>query len=98
MEITVNTDNMASACALESGRCSDPALGMCARELWLMAALDSCSISIHHKPGAHLVLADALSRAHLSQKAAALAAEQCTHLGLKRIRTRHSANRFTCDL
>ena len=98
LEISINTDNMASACALESGRCSDPVLGMCARELWLFAAVASCTISVHHKPGSTLILADALSRAHLSARAARIMAEQTAQLGLTRVRTRHSHNRFTCNL
>ena len=97
-EISVNTDNIASAWALESGRCSDPVLGMCARELWLVAALNSCTITVHHKPGVELILADALSRAHLLTKAATVVAEHCAHRHLKRVRVCHSENIFTCNL
>ena len=96
--IRVNTDNQASAVALQSGKCSDLDLGMCSRELWLMAALGSFSLSIVHKPGASLILADALSRAHMSDSAAQLAARQCAQRHLKRVRTTHSITRFSPNL
>lgn len=37
-KIIINTDNISSAHALESGRTTDPTLGACARELWLLVA------------------------------------------------------------
>ena len=93
--LLINTDNQASASALHTGKCSDPDLGLCSRELWLMAAINNFSITIAHKPGADLVLADALSRAHSSRGAARLAAEQCACLHLKRIRVTHSEKLFS---
>ena len=67
--VHINTDNMASATSLETGRCSDVQLGMCARELWLIDAINNFTIVISHKPGKELILADALSRAHSSDAA-----------------------------
>lgn len=60
--ITIFTDNMAGSYALQTGRTRDPTLGACARELWLAAAVNHHSISIKHKPGNEIELADALSR------------------------------------
>ena len=50
--VIVNTDNAASAAALSSGRATDATLGVCAREIWLLAALRSYDIEVRHKPGA----------------------------------------------
>ena len=96
--ISVNTDNQASATSLQTGKCSDPDLGLCSRELWLMAAVNNFDIEICHKPGIQLVLADALSRAHMSEVAAQVAAQQCTQLALHRVRVSHSIDRFTTIL
>ena len=63
-EIVIKTDNIASAFSLTSGRPKDPILAACARELWLVAALQQLTITIVHVPGESLVLADALSRRH----------------------------------
>lgn len=62
-EIVVWTDNLASAWALHTGRTKDTILAACAREIWLMASVDNHTISIKHKPGSDIPLADALSRA-----------------------------------
>lgn len=70
--ITVNTDNISSAYALESGRTSDPTLGSCARKLWLLAAQHDFVININHKPGHEIPLSDALSRYHQDKTKAAL--------------------------
>ena len=53
--VLVNTDNAASATALSSGRTVDAALGACAREIWLLAALGSFEIEVRHKPSAALI-------------------------------------------
>lgn len=63
-KIIIYTDNISSAYALESGRTSDPTLGACSRELWLLAAIHDFIITIVHKPGEDIPLADALSRYH----------------------------------
>lgn len=75
-EIVVWTDNSASAWALHTGRTRDNTLAACAREIWLIASLANHTITIRHKPGKDLPLADALSRAaqdkHKARTAAAL--------------------------
>ena len=65
--ILLTTDNTPSVYALNSGRTRDYILAACSRELWLIAALQHLSIIIEHAPGATLILADALSRRHMSQ-------------------------------
>ena len=94
-EIRINTDNQASASALQTGRCSDADLGLCSRELWLMAAINNFTLQVSHKPGVELVLADALSRAHISSAASRIAAERCAELNLMRVRVTHSEERFS---
>lgn len=45
-----------------TGRTRDSVLASCARELWLEAAKHGDRITIEHKPGHSIPLADALSR------------------------------------
>lgn len=45
-----------------TGHTKDPVLGACARELWLEAAKHDDLITIEHRPGTAIPLADALSR------------------------------------
>ena len=71
---------------------------MCSRELWLLAAVQGFDLTVVHKPGADLTLADALSRAHCSAQAQATAQQMCRTLGLMRVRIRHSASHFTTNL
>ena len=82
-KVLILTDNTGSKCALETGRTHDPILAACARELWLEAAKQTHEIEIRHKPGAELILADALSRRHGSLRmhnlAASLTAQYCLH-------------------
>ena len=96
--IHINTDNQASAWALQTGRCTDLDLGLCSRQLWLMAAIGDFELQIVHKAGSDLVLADALSRAHISSKAASLAAKQCAQRRLSRVRMTHSQHIFSSHL
>ena len=62
--VRVTTDNSASVHALNTGRTRDHLLAACARELWLIAALQQLQIELVHAPGETLILADALSRRH----------------------------------
>ena len=61
-KILVRTDNIAAMYALNTGRTHDPVLASCAREIWLLAALQDLDVLLVHIPGVDLVLADALSR------------------------------------
>ena len=76
-QIVVNTDNIAPQQVLEVGRGKDPVLCTCARQIWLISAMNNFSISITHKPGSELVLADALSRCGSSEHMANVASEYC---------------------
>ena len=71
--ICVKTDNMGSKYALSTGKTRDPILAACAREIWLISALQEIDIIVLHAPGETLVLADALSRAAINPHLASLA-------------------------
>lgn len=62
LTVVLLTDNMASACALMSGKTKDKVLRACARQMWLEAAIQDQLFIIQHKAGAHIPLVDALSR------------------------------------
>lgn len=73
--IVVWTDNSASAWALQTGRTKDSVLAACAREIWLIASMGNHDITVRHKSGSDIPLADALSRAaHSIDKAKTAAA------------------------
>lgn len=80
--VTIWTDNLGSSYALQSGRTKDKTLAACARELWLMAANANCSISIRHKHGHLIELADALSRMNHDTQKAHLASSLVSTRGL----------------
>ena len=65
--VKILCDNAVACSVLTSGRGRDPFLLACAREIWLLSALSDCSIEAQHEPAVNMVLADALSRAHLSE-------------------------------
>lgn len=75
LDIIVWTDNSASAWALQSGRTRDPVLAACAREIWLIASIHNHNITVKHKAGKDIPLADALSRAAFSNEKARIAAD-----------------------
>ena len=85
VEVRVTTDNMATMHILNSGKTRDPILASCSRELWLLAALQELRIVVDHAPGDTLVLADALSRRHLSDHFENTALEYIYHLNLSPI-------------
>ncbi len=62
-----------STTVAETGKGADEILCACAREIWLYAAINNCTVHIVHTPGVELVLADALSRAGQSHPADQLA-------------------------
>lgn len=62
VSVIIFTDNMGSSLALQTGRTKDPVFAKCARELWLLAATNNQIITIKHKHGYLIPLADALSR------------------------------------
>ena len=96
-KIIINTDNSASQQVLSSGAGRDPVLTACAREIWLYAASNSCEISILHKPGKELILADALSRRAIDPAANARAEELVKNLDIAETYV-HFNNIFTSNL
>ena len=64
--IRVMCDNLAAVQVLTSGRGQDPCLMEAARAAWMLQAVMQVKVSFNHIPGASNVLADALSRAHIS--------------------------------
>lgn len=82
LHVQIYTDNMASAYALMSGKTQDETLAACARQLWLEAACQDITFSIHHKPGAELELSDALSRFHTDNAKKQFALREIKHRGL----------------
>lgn len=81
--VVIYTDNMASSYALGTGRTKDSTLASCARELWLLAAKNSHHITIEHKPGSQLQLADALSRLSIDPSKAAFVQHMTTEKNLE---------------
>ena len=82
VEVRVTTDNIATMHVLNTGKTRDPFMAACARELWLMAALQELRIILDHAPGESLVLADALSRRHMSPEYERTVSEYVYHLNL----------------
>lgn len=87
LEVVVWTDNSASAWALQTGRTKDPVLAACAREIWLVAAINNHNIEIKHKPGSDIPLLDALSRSATNPAKAKLAADIIANRALIRLHT-----------
>ena len=60
-------DNWSAVCAANSGRADDPLIRASIRELWLLCATSDVNLTIRHRPGHDMLVADALSRAALSE-------------------------------
>lgn len=58
----MSCDNEAAVTGVNSDSSKDPFMQRCLRELWFTAAVHDCKLTARHIPGAHNVLADALSR------------------------------------
>ena len=63
-------DNAASVAAMNSGRASDPLIRAALRECWWLTAVNDIQLVVRHKPGVQMEVADLLSRAMTSDKAA----------------------------
>ena len=83
--VVITTDNSAAMHTLNTGKTRDPILAACSRELWLFAAVRELKVVVNHAPGASLVLADALSRRHMSQFHDDVATQMVRHLGLSQL-------------
>lgn len=66
--VELTGDNAGAIAALSSGRACDSVLGAVARAIWYHAAARDVRLVFTHKPGVLLEIADALSRAPLSQR------------------------------
>ena len=60
--IRIFSDNMAVVQVLTTGKARDQVLATCARNIWLIAALNNIQFQFSHIPGKNNVLADLLSR------------------------------------
>ena len=63
--ICIFSDNMAVVQVLTTGKARDQVLATCARNIWLIAALNNIQFQFSHIPGKNNVLADLLSRWNL---------------------------------
>ena len=73
--VLVYSDNWSTVCAVNSGRAEDPLMRGALREMWLLAATYDVELVVRHRPGVELVIPDMLSRAMLSESAAAKLAD-----------------------
>ena len=64
--ITVYCDNTAAVSVLTTGRGRDPYLLSCAREIFYLSVVHQFTLHPQHMPGRDMMLADSLSRAHMS--------------------------------
>ena len=49
---------------VKTGKTKDPFLTLCGRNIWLLTAFHDIDLQIHHVPGCHNIVADALSRVY----------------------------------
>ena len=64
--IRIYSDNMAVIQVLTTGKARDRMLATCARNLWLIAALNNIQFQFSHIPGKYNNLVDLLSRWHMA--------------------------------
>ena len=62
--VSVQCDNMNACLAVRSGRSRDAYMHSCVRELFVVCTVHDLELHVSHRPGATLIRADALSRAH----------------------------------
>lgn len=67
-KVTFLCDNAVAVSVLSTGRARDAFLLRCAREIWLQMARFDFHIAPEHRPAVFMETADALSRAHTSQR------------------------------
>ena len=89
--IQVCCDNMASVDAFRGLRPKDAILAAGARALWYLSARRQLEIRFIHVPGVLMKIADALSRACLSDRAAAKACDIITENDLHLVRIDHAS-------
>ena len=84
--VHIQCDNLPSVQALTSGRAHNPVLAECARAIWMLQARFAFKVSFSHIAGDLNVIADALSRAHLTKAYHGLAHEFIKSMNLVVVR------------
>ena len=64
--VAINCDNWATVCSIGSSKANDPLIRSALRELWWLTAIWDVQLSVFHKLGVEMEVADLLSRAPLS--------------------------------
>ena len=62
--ISMFCDNFRVVFVVKTGKTNDPFLALCVRNIWLLTAFHDIDLQIHHVPGCHNILADALLRVY----------------------------------
>ena len=88
--VKVFCDNWATVCSLGSCKAEDPIIRAALREVWMITAREDIQLSVEHRPGAEMVVADMLSRAHLSREGAQKLSEYQKGSGETRLQVRSS--------
>ena len=88
--VKVFCDNWATVCSLGSCKAEDPIIRAALREVWMITAREDIQLSVEHRPGAEMVVADMLSRAHLSREGAQKLSEYQKGSGETRLRVSSS--------
>ena len=84
--VLVQCDNLPSVQALTSGRAHNPVLAECACAIWMLQARFAFKVSFSHIAGDINIVADALSRAHLTKAYYGLAHEFVQSMNLVVVR------------
>lgn len=83
VSVQITCDNEGAIATLSSGRGRDPIITAVARAFWFFAAKRNIHFNFNHAPGHTMLVADALSREHLSDKDAAEARRIVREFGLQ---------------
>ena len=84
--IKVSCDNINACLALQTGRSRDSFMQDCIREIFMVCSRSDIQLAAEHKPGVLMERADALSRAHKSERAREWIARDTVLNGAKRVR------------
>ena len=66
LHVLLFSDSWVTVCAINSGAAFEPLIRAVMREIWFLVAVFDIELVVRHRPGASMVMADALSRASLS--------------------------------
>ena len=87
--IVIFTDNKTAQSVFESGYGRNKTLTAAARFISKFQAIHSCSVTIRHKPGKELIVADALSRAFMNVTSHKISMEYILKMNLTRVTVNH---------